>query len=213
MQIKKQVFWEKCFPFVIISLFLILSIILIYHHEFWRDEVNSWHLGSESSSFSEFISNMRASTGHPYLWFGILYVVSHFIVDNIESMKLIHLLISTFTAFLLLKYAPFSKIIKIMIIFGYFLFYEYSIISRNYALGILFIIIFCILYKNKYKRIIPISLVLFLMGQANIYSFIISVALFLMLLIEFILDRHYVKKNVNKIYIILELFVEQRREK
>lgn len=150
---------------------------------------------------------MRDMQGHPYTWNAILYFISHFITQNPESMKAVHLAISTISVFLILKYAPFNKIIKVMLVFGYFFFYEYSIISRNYALGVLCIVIFCILYKNKYKNILPIAIVLFFMGQANAYSFIISIALFLSLVIEFILDRKYVAKNIRKIYIILAVLI------
>ena len=198
---------EKLFPFIITAIFLTISIILITRHEFWSDEAHAWILGSDSSSIKEFISNMRVREGHPYLWSGILYFVSHFITRNIESMKIIHLAISTISVFLILKYAPFNKILRILIIFSYFLFYEYSIICRNYALGVLFLVIFCVLYKNKYRNIIPLSILLVLLGQSNIYTFIISVALFLMLAIEFLIGREFVKKNVNKTVIIAAVFI------
>jgi len=204
---KKSNFWNKYFPFIIAAVFLILSIILIYKHEFWRDEINSWHLGSECLSFSEFIDNMGANTGHPYSWYAILYLVSHFITDNVEIMKIIHLTISTISVFLFLKFAPFNKIIKIMFIFGYFPFFEYSIISRNYAIGILFMVIFCILYRNRYKNIIPISIILLLMGQANVYAFVISIAFFLFLIFELILDWKTVKENISKIHLIISILI------
>ena len=199
--------WDKYFPYIVTGIFLALSIVLIIRHEMWADEMWAWLIGSESSSVAELVSNMRVNQGHPYMWNAILYFISHFITDNPESMKVVHLTISTALVFLLLKYAPFNKIVRVAIVFGYFLFYEYSIISRNYALGILFIVIFCILYKNKYKNIIPICIVLFFMGQANFYSFIISMALFLMLAVELIMDRKYVVKNVNKAFIIVGVLI------
>ena len=195
--------WGKTYPFVFTTIFLILGAILIIQHEFWSDEAYTWLLGAVSSSLKEFIANMKVNAGHPYLWTTILYFVSHFITRNVESMKIIHLAISTTSVFLLLKYAPLNKILKIMLAFSYFLFYEYSIISRNYALGVLLIIIFCVLYKNKYKNIIPLAIVLFLMGQVNIYSFVISIVLFLTLLFEFILDRKYIRENIRKVCIII----------
>ena len=214
LKIRGRLLWNdkdklliKAYPYIITTVFLALSIALIYHHEFWRDEMISWHYSSESSSFHEFIENMRGNVGHPYLWYSILYLISHFITENPESMKIVHLTISTISVFLILKYAPFNKIIKVMLVFGYFFFYEYSIISRNYALGVLCIVLFCILYKNKYKNILPIAIVLFFMGQANLYSFIISIALFLSLVIEFIIDRKYVAENIKKIYIILAVLI------
>lgn len=199
--------FNNAYPYIATAIFLTISILLILRHELWRDEIISWHFGSEAATFSEFVKTVNTNGNNTYAWFAILYFVSHFITQNPESMKIIHLAISTVSIFLILKYAPFNKIIRVMIIFGYFFFYEYSIISRNYALGILFIVIFCILYKNKYNNILPIAIVLFFMGQANILSFMISLSLFLMLAIEFIIDRKYIAKNIKKVYIILAILI------
>jgi len=164
---KSEIF-NKIYPYIFTIIFLILSVLLIYNHELWRDEVKAWLVGSESISIPAFIYNIRDNLGHPYLWSFILYLISHYITKNIEVMKILHLLISTTIAFLILKYAPFNKFIKILMVFSYYFFFEYSIISRNYSIGILAIIIFCILYKNKYKNLIPIGFVLFFMGQGTI---------------------------------------------
>jgi hypothetical protein len=204
---KKTNLFNDAYPFIITIIFLVASILLIIRHEFWRDEVISWQFGSETSSFSEFIKVIDINGNNTYLWFALLYFVSHFIINNPEIMKVIHLIISTASVFLILKYAPFNKIIRAMIVFSYFFFYEYSIISRNYALGILCIVVFCILYKNKYRNILPISITLFFIGQANILSFMISIALFLMLLIEFFIERKFVIKNIKEIYIISSLLI------
>ena len=150
---KKRENWDRFFPYIFTLLFLSLSILLILEHELWRDEVKAWLAGSESASIRDFIYNIRDNHGHPYLWGFIQYLVSHYIGYYIESIKISHLIISTSTAFLILKYAPFSKLIRVLIIFSYFFFFEYSILSRNYAIGILSIIVFCILYKNKYKNL------------------------------------------------------------
>ena len=79
---------------------------------------------------NEFIKTIDMNGNNTYSWFAILYFISHFITQNPESMKIIHLAISTVSVFLILKYAPFNKIIRAMLVFGYFFFYEYSIISR-----------------------------------------------------------------------------------
>ena len=203
----KSELFEKIFPYLTTAIFITLSIILIYHHEFWRDEIISWHFGSESTSFSEFLRIVKQDGTNTYTWFTFLYFISHFITSNIESMKVVHLAISTVSVFLILKYAPFNKIIRTMIVFGYFFFYEYSIISRNYALGILFIIIFCILYKTKYRNMIFLGIVLFLMGQGSILSFLTSIVLFLMLIFELIIDWKKIRNSVNKIHLIVLLLI------
>jgi hypothetical protein len=174
---KIKEYYHRFYPIIFTVLFLILSVILICRHEFWRDEVHAWNIANNSNSLPQLFHYMRQSEGHPYIWHIILYFISNFISDNIEIMKSIHLVISTASVFLILRFSPFNKPIKFLLIFSYFFFYEYSIISHNYSIGILLIIIFCILYKEKYKHILPISIVLLLMGSCNIYSFIISLIL------------------------------------
>lgn len=181
--------WEKLFPYIIVLLFLILSVILISRHELWFDEVRAWVIGASSNSINDFINYMRDSEGHPYTWSAILFLIFKYITQKVEAIKIIHLAISTSSVFLFLKYSTFNKIIKTLFVFGYLIFYEYSIISRNYALGILFIFIFCILYKEKYKNIIAIAITLFFMGQTNIFAFLISCVFFALIIIDSIIDR------------------------
>jgi len=200
--IKNRLNYESYFPLIFTFIFIILSIILISNHEYWLDEAHHWFIVSESNSINELVENLRDGAGTPFLWHIIIYFISHYIIDNIIIIKIFSLTISTSIAFLFLKYAPFNKIIKVLFIFGYFPFFEYSIISRTYSLGILFMIIFCILYEKKYKRLILISIVLFLMAQTTAYAFLISIALSISLGIELILDFKKVKKEI-KVYKIL----------
>jgi len=169
--------------------------------------MRAWNVSSSSESFKQLIGYLRDSEGHPYFWYALLYFISHFIVDNPESMKILHLTFSSATVFLILKYAPLNKIFKSMLVFSYFFFYEYSIISRNYAFSILFIIVFCILYKDKYKKLIPISIVLFILGLGNIYAFVISTILFLFLFFEIIVERYNSKSRLNKIHVSIAFVI------
>lgn len=200
-------FYDKYFPYIFILLYLVLTILLITRHELWRDEVHSWNIANQSNTLSQFVYNMRLSEGTPYLWNFILYLISHFVSKNIEIIKVIHVIISTTSAFLFLKFAPFNKIIKVLFVFGYFSFFEYSIISRNYAIGILLIFLFCIFYKNKYKNILILSIIIFFIGSCNMYSFFISISFMLLLLIDFIKDRRTEAKKVKKIFLYSSIII------
>jgi len=197
--------YDKYFPYLFLTLFIALSITLIIHHEFWFDEVHSWDIALESNSLSEILDIIKEGSGTPSLWHIILYFISHYISDNIGIMKVLHLTISTTTAFLILKYAPFNKAIRVMLISGYLFFYEYSIISRSYALGVLLIIIFCVLYKNKYNIILLLGIILFFMGQVNAFSFMVSICLFIILLVDII--KNYRDKNINLLIFTTFVFI------
>lgn len=145
---------------------------------------------------------MRDSQGHPFLWSFLLYLISHFIVNNIETMKIVSILFNSITVFLILKFSPFNKIIKTGLVFSYFIFFEYTIISRNYSIGVLSIILFCVLFKNWEKNLITLALSLFLMMQGSLFSFMISISLFLYILFIFIIEREKLKK-IKKIFILI----------
>ncbi len=202
IKIKK---WDTLFPYFISFIFITLSIILISRHELWFDEVRSWAIGASSSSFKDLIYYMQGSEGHPYTWSAILFLVYKFITQDVEVIKIIHLIISFSAVFIFLKYAAFNKVIKTMFVFNYLIFYEYSIISRNYSMGILLIIIFCIFYKNKINNIYLLAITLFFMSQTSIYSFMISLAFSLLLLCEYItyLKKYFSKKFLHRIFLFI----------
>ncbi|MBF0319855.1 MAG: hypothetical protein HQL01_08660 [Nitrospirae bacterium] len=146
-------------------------------------------MARDASTLGELFHNIRYQ-GHPSLWFLTLYVLSA-ITPNPVIMQIFHLALATAVAFIALKYAPFTRIQKVLFIFGYYPFYEYCVISRNYAYGLLFLLIFLSLFRPgiKDKKYINLSIVLFFLCQSNPYGATIAIALALMLLFEWIFFR------------------------
>ena len=135
-------------------LYLILAAIGIAHHEMWGDEIHSWNIAKGSYHFSELISNSRYE-GHPPVWYIILWCISKFTHDPLY-VQIIHILIAGMSAFIILFYSPFPLLTRILMPFGYFFLFEYAIISRNYAVGVLLTLCICIvLYRNfRYKIVL-----------------------------------------------------------
>ncbi len=176
------VMWGKYFPYIITSLFFILSFVGILHHELWRDEYQAWMVAVDAHSLPELFRNLKYE-GHPPLWHLFLFVISAF-TDNPIGMQLFHILISTCVIFLFNRFSPFLIIQKILFSFGYYIFYEYNLISRGYVLGLLLIVIFCILYKNRQKYILLMGAVLFLLANNTIFGVILTVCFSGILLLE-----------------------------
>ncbi len=179
------------FETLLIVGFFFLGFIGIVHHEMWRDEFQAWLLARDSSSIPNLIGNLRHE-GHPGLWHLCLYLISRF-THNPLFMQIFHLLIATGVVVLFVKFSPFKKTQKALFTFGYFPFYEYAIISRNYGLGVLLIFLFCALFpkRNKYLPFMAISLAL--LANTNAYGLIISFTLTLTLLLEFFLNKQAFK--------------------
>ena len=145
----KRVSWKFWLTFLV--LYLLLGFINISQHEMWRDELHIWAVCKSSNSIGELLFNKRYD-GVPPLWYLICYVLT-LLTDNPNSMKIIHLMFSSATAYLILRFSPFTWFNKVLLIFGYFFVYEYTVIARPYAPGIFFFFTAFIVYLKKQYEI------------------------------------------------------------
>ncbi len=171
------------FTNLLVLLFFTLGLIGILNHSMWRDELNPWLLARDSNSLVELFQNIKYE-GHPGLWYICLYVLNQF-THNPVVMQITHLILATGFIYIFLRFSPFSRLQKLLFSFGYLPFYEYLVISRNYAIGILLIFAFCALYDTRKKSYLVLSLLLFLLANTNAYCLFISVALGLALIFEY----------------------------
>lgn len=173
-------------PLLVTLIFFGLSLYFSLSHSMWRDEMQAWLIARDSHSVFELFGNARYE-GHPILWY-LLLMLSKQVLAAPISMQILHVLLATAAVFILLKYSPFSNSQKLLLIFGYYPFYEYSTISRNYGMGVLLIFVYCALFKNRQKYILPIGITLFLLAQTNIFGLIISLAAIASLLAGYLLE-------------------------
>lgn len=152
---------------------LVLSFAL-FHHEMWRNEINSWLFARDSADVFELFSNLKHH-GHPGLWYLLLMPVTR-LTNSPVGMQILHLMIASTTVFVVAKYAPFSTLQKMLLPFGYFPLYQYGVISRNYALGLLSIVITCVLLRQRWRHPLWLALVLFLMSHTSVHACIIAIS-------------------------------------
>lgn len=165
------------------GLFILLGFIGISHHEMWLDELHHWLLARDSGSLSELARNARYDV-HPLLWNILLFMIAQF-TSNPWWMQVLNILLTSVAAFLVLRYAPFPLIMKILVVFGYFFFYEYSIISRNYSLGMLLLFACCVLYRNRTSHYIFLAILLGALANTHLLCLFVSLSFFLALAIDY----------------------------
>ncbi|MEA5617701.1 hypothetical protein VB711_07605 [Cronbergia sp. UHCC 0137] len=187
-------------PWFIIFVFSILGVVAILNHSMWRDELNPWLIVRDSESWGDFIGNIRYE-GHPVLWYFSLAILRN-IADTPMIMQLFHLGLAINSVAIFWLYSPFDNKQKLLFTFGYLPFYEYFLISRNYAFGMLFIFAFCAAFESRKKTYLILSVLLGLMANSNAYALLISFALLLTLIVEFCFDIEHRNQyfNQNKKY-------------
>ncbi|MBN2544265.1 MAG: hypothetical protein JXB50_00620 [Spirochaetes bacterium] len=177
---------NKFIPLIITLLFFAVSFSSLFYHEMWRDEVQSWLIARDSSSIIELYNNLRYD-GHPALWYICLKFLMIFFKSPV-AMQVFHILISTTSVFLFVRFSPFNNLQKFLFSFGYFMLYEYTVIARLYAFSILFIIMFCVIYPKRYNNFLLTSLIIFFALQTNVFTVIIFIVTSASLLIDYIVN-------------------------
>ena len=180
-----------------------VSLVGILHHELWLDEAHHWLLARDSNSLSELIQNTHIE-GHPLLWSFLLYGITRFTADPFW-MQFLHILISSSAVFIFLRKAPFDWIFKTLFIFGYFMIFEYNLISRNYSLGILFLFLACTVFNNRDQKFTLLCLYLAIASNTHLMFSVIAFALFLTLIFEHIKNRQFFKSKFITGYLLFGL--------
>lgn len=160
------------FALMVTAGFFVIALLGMISHEMWRDEHQAWLVARDANSLPQLLDNMNYE-GNPALWHFFLFWITRISHDAVY-MQAFHLVIATSFIFIFNRYAPLSNLHKILFSFGYFALYEYAVISRSYALGILLVFGICALYKNRTARYILIGMLLALLANVTIYAVVIS---------------------------------------
>jgi hypothetical protein len=161
------------------------------------DESHHWLVARESGNLIDLFNNYKYD-GHPMLWVFCLWIIGK-VTTNILFVKLFHAIIAIAIAFLFLFKSPFRKRYNILFIFSYFPLFEYGVLSRNYALTIFFLLLFCIYFKNDKKLLIPFIL-LGLAANSHLFGLIFSTILSSKIIYD---KRLKLKEHLTPIVILL----------
>jgi hypothetical protein len=173
---------------LMLVLFLGLSLILHTHHELWRDEVQCW---LEARSFPVFwdVLQIEKYCGAPLLWHVLLFPLAHSGLP-IVAMTVLHGTLALTAVCLVLFGSPFTRLEKPLLVFGHYLLYEYNVSSRNYVLVALLLFWLAALYTGRKRHPLAPFILLAMMANTNVHGCLISLALFAVLMLTWRRDNH-----------------------
>lgn len=189
-----QLSWTKYLLWTALGLFVVIAGYAMLHHEPWGDEIHSWNIAKGSATYLDVIRNSRFE-GHPPTWYTIMWTISKF-THNYSYVQLVHLMIATCTVVLFLFYSPLPLMARLLIPFGYYFLFEFAILSRNYAIGVLLAFGICLLIRQqfRYKMVCYYAMLLFL-SNGHLFALILAGSLHL----YFLLWHYEQFKNIKRI--------------
>lgn len=154
--------------------FLAAALPRLWLHELWRDEATTWLLAAGAGTWAGLWAEL-AWGGHGYLW-SVLCTLLRGFVESPRAMQLLNLGLAGGAAFVLARSAPLRRHERLLLVAGYFLFYEYAILSRDYAAGALLLFLGCAATASR-RPFVALGLVICLLCQSTIYGFLLGLAL------------------------------------
>lgn len=131
---------------IVLIIYIIIVLFLATTHECYQEEAQSW-LIARDLNIVEIIQQLKYE-GHSFLWYYILMPFAK-LGFPMQTQNYISAIFAIATIFLILKKAPFGKILKILITFSGGMIYFYSVIARPYCLIPLLLVCIAITYKKR----------------------------------------------------------------
>lgn len=154
-----------------------------FFHEPWFDEAQAWAI-ARSGTIKEILFEIPHYEGHPPLWHLILTPFAKLGAPYELSLAAVNIFFMTLAVAVLLFKSPFPKLIRCLLPFNFFLFYQYGVVSRPYCILVLAIFLAAVCYKNRNEHPVKYLLCLALMCAVHSYGIIIAGCLCIVWLIE-----------------------------
>lgn len=135
---------------IVLCLYCVLKAVMGIFHEPWFDEAVAWQIAREAT-FKDILLTVPHYEGHPPLWHLVLAPFAKLGAPYELSLVLVSLVFMALAMFLILWYAPFPRLVKWVLPFTYFCFYQYAVISRPYCMMVLAFVL-CALAFEKHNE-------------------------------------------------------------
>lgn len=155
----------------------------IAHHEPWRDELLAWMIARTAATPLALFHALHVD-GHPGLWHALLWPLTRLTADPL-AMRGAHAVIGLAIIGLIGLAAPFALGERALLLANYFVAFEYTVISRNYGLGLLLALLYAHSRATAPAAVWRNAMLLALLASTHIYCTLLAGVLAL----EYLVDR------------------------
>ena len=168
-----KIFKERRTEYIILLCYVIGLICLGIFHEPCFDEAQAWQI-ARSASIREILFEVPHYEGHPPLWHLILALFAKNNMPYMLSLRIVNITFCMIAVALLLFKSPFPKIIRCVLPFTYYFFYQYGILSRPYSLMMIAVMLAGRYYKDRNAKPWHYVLALCLLCLTSAYGILMA---------------------------------------
>lgn len=144
-------------------------------HEPWADEAQSWLIARDSSLGEIFFKRLHYE-GTPGLWHLFLWLCARLHLSY-TAMHWATASIGVGAVYVLLRYAPFPTVVRVMLPFSIALAYQTSIVARSYSFVPILVFLICIEITAGRRRPFLFALWTGLLANTALIGFLLAVSL------------------------------------
>jgi hypothetical protein len=163
------------FEWTTLGIFTTLLALLTWRHEMWRDELQAWLIARDSHSLRQLFHALHYE-GHPSLWYLLLWIPAH-LSPNPASMQVINGIFAVVLAWIVLSTMVLPRSMRVLIVFSFFVFYQFGVEARSYELGFLLLVAAarCLMGKRQHRKLAILLLALSI--NTHVFAAPVAVAL------------------------------------
>ena len=190
-------FKKSVFPELIVWLiFILFSIFMFRYHELWLDEIQAYMISKDASLF-DIVFDIPHYEGHPPFFTILLAIFAKSDVSMEIGLRVVSFFFSLIASYLLIFKAPFKRIIRFLLPFTFFVFYQYTVICRPYSLMFAAFMLSAMFFKERNKKPLRYISSLYLLCLSSSYGLLFSGVLCILWTFEIIKELIDRKKIFN----------------
>lgn len=147
----------------------ILVLIGMYYHEPWFDETQAY-LIARDASLHDILFVIPHYEGHPPFWHLIIRAAVQLGLSSDFTLKAVQFIFFEAAIIMLEFRSPFGNTAKAILPLSYFVLYQYSVISRPYAMFMLAVLLCASFYNERDQKPIRFTLSLLFMCLCHSYG-------------------------------------------
>lgn len=195
---------------IVFTLYCVFLFFIMCVHEPWFDEAESWLIARDNSIY-EMIFVRPHYEGHPPLWWLLLAIPAKLGVPYEIGLKTVQALFAVTYTFLILYKSKFPLLIKYLLPFTYFLFYQHGVMARPYGMMTLAIILCAITWGKRNKMSVLFCGSLAFLCLTSAYGIFIAGGIAIAWVLELIIERQlftdYTRIASMVLLLLLALFL------
>ena len=153
--------------------YIIGVIVIGIFHEPWFDEAQAWSI-ARTASYHDMIFEVGHYEGHPPLWYLLLSPFAKLGAPYELSLKAVNLVICAAAVWVILYKSPFPKIVRCLIPFSFYFFYQTAVICRPYSLVMLALVLLAAFYKSRNEKPLRYILSMLLLCASHTYGLVLA---------------------------------------